>query len=474
MCSGKEVGSRQRIGSINGPVVLVLLLLFIPSLLFGQHRPPNIVLIVADDLGYGDLSCYGATEIQTPNIDALASQGVRLTSFYANAPECTPTRAALLTGRYQQRVGGLECAIGLGNIGRYEEAKVLSDSGQLGLPVDFSVLPRVLKDHGYQTAIIGKWHLGDGADHRPEAHGFDYSIGPLGGAVDYFHHTEPIGEFLGTYMKGNTDFYRNGKPHQRTGYYLTHLITDEAEEWLNHQDTTTPFFLYLPYTVPHTPLQSPVDYRQKPLTMEGWRNADQGTYRRMIEDFDQEIGNILGKIEEKGFERNTIIFFLSDNGPTSTGSTGIYSGNKGHVFEGGIRVPCIIRWPGKIKSKLTIDQPYITMDITASIVELLNAKASRGLDGIDILGFIAEGKSTGNRPLFWRKKRGSHTCRALRSGFWKYIRESDGTNDQEYLFNLKEDPGEKTNLLDDMVSRVKEFRNLYADWEMDVQGERYK
>ena len=204
---------------------LFLCWLFAAWLISGPVRAqnqPNIVLIVADDMGYGDLACYGADDIRTPRLDALAEQGARLTAFYANGPECTPTRTALLTGRYQQRVGGLECAIGLGNIGRYPEAKQLSDQGKLGLPPDFSVLPRALKEQGYHTALIGKWHLGEGEAYRPAAHGFDYSIGPLGGAVDYFHHTEPVGEFLGTYMEGRHDFYRNNQSQQRTGYYMTH------------------------------------------------------------------------------------------------------------------------------------------------------------------------------------------------------------------------------------------------------------
>ena len=157
----------------------------------GQHDSsyPNIVLILADDLGYGDLGCYGATGIRTPNLDKLAKEGVRLTSFYSNGPSCTPTRTALLTGRYQQRVGGMEAAIGLNNVGRYDEAKALSDKGDLGLPVEFNVLPMLLKRQKYNTAIIGKWHLGYEEKFQPWAHGFDYSIGPLGGAVDYFHHS---------------------------------------------------------------------------------------------------------------------------------------------------------------------------------------------------------------------------------------------------------------------------------------------
>src|SRR5262245_60973580 len=157
-------------------------------------RRPNLLVILADDLGYGDLGCYGCPDIQTPNLDRLAAQGVRFTSFYANGPECTPTRTALLTGRYQQRVGGLECAIGLGNVGRYAAAIRLRKSNDFGLPAEESALPRLLKQAGYTTAVCGKWHLGYEARFLPLRHGFDYAFGPLGGAVDYFHHREPDGE----------------------------------------------------------------------------------------------------------------------------------------------------------------------------------------------------------------------------------------------------------------------------------------
>lgn len=183
-------------------------------------------------------------------------------------------------------MGGLECAIGLGNVGRYAEAKQLSDQGKLGLPPDFSVLPQALKEQGYHTAIIGKWHLGEGEAYRPAAHGFDYSVGPLGGAVDYFHHTEPVGKFLGAYMEGNHDLYRNDQPQQRDGYYLTHLITDEAVEWINIQPAQEPFFLYVPYTTPHAPYQGPDDYEPKKLGMDCWNEAEGALYARMIEDRD--------------------------------------------------------------------------------------------------------------------------------------------------------------------------------------------
>ncbi len=439
-----------------------------------QNIGPNIVLVLADDLGYGDLSCYGSEHIQTPNLDKLANQGVRLTSFYANAPECTPTRTALLTGRYQQRVGGLECAIGLGNLGRYDEAKALSDKGELGLPPSFNVLPNMLNTHGYQTALIGKWHLGEGAKFRPAVHGFDYSIGPLGGAVDYFHHTEPIGEFLGTVMEGNPDFYRNDLPHQRSGYYMTHLITDEAVEWINNQNESRPFFLYLPYTTPHQPLQSPDAYQDDPITMDTWSHGDHEDYRMMIEDLDVGIGQIMDKLDAKGFTKNTLFIFFSDNGPTKLGNTGPYSGNKGHVFEGGIRVPCIVRWPGEIAAGSHNHQPFISMDITASIAQLLGSKPPKGLDGIDMISHISQETDLKDRTLFWRKIRGVQNRSAVRQGQIKYIREIDAALQKEYLFDLEKDPGEKINLANSYSDKLSKMRNLLLDWENEVTPERYE
>jgi len=193
---------------------------------------PNIVLIVADDLGYGDLGCYGCKDISTPHIDRLAAEGVRFTQFYANAPECTPTRAALLSGRYQHRVGGLECAIGTGNFGRYDEAERLANEHDLGLPPSYGALPRILT--GYRTACIGKWHLGYEKKHWPGQHGFDYWMGPICGGVDYFHHTEPVGECQGNYLKGDHVLYRQGQEFF-SDKYMTRLISDEAVDWLQRQ-----------------------------------------------------------------------------------------------------------------------------------------------------------------------------------------------------------------------------------------------
>lgn len=439
---------------------------------WAQDRP-NVVIILADDLGYGDLSCYGSHEIQTPHIDRLASEGVKLTNFYANGPECTPTRTALLTGRYQQRVGGLECAIGLGNIGRYEEALALSNQGKLGLPTRFSVLPDIFKDQDYHTAIMGKWHLGEGEAYRPGHHQFDFSIGPLGGAIDYFHHTEPIGEFIGVEMFGDRDFYRNDVPDNRKGHYLTHLITDEAIAWLNQQKGENPFFLYLAYTAPHDPYQGPDDYRENPLHVSEWKDATPGKYKQMVEELDHSVGRVLDKIESQALSENTIVIFFSDNGPTMIGSTGDLRGNKGHVFEGGIKVPCIIKWPGKIDAAIIDDQPFISMDLTYSLATLMNSESTKNLDGLDIIQNLMDRTTIKPRDLFWRKKRAVQVRSAVRSSEGlKYIYEKDQNEINEYLFDLTADPSEKTNLITTHPELLKSMRKKLSEWEEDVQPER--
>lgn len=434
---------------------------------------PNVVIILADDLGYGDLSCYGSNEIHTPHIDRLAREGAKLTNFYANGPECTPTRTALLTGRYQQRVGGLECAIGLGDIGRYDEALALSNQGKLGLPTRFSVLPDIFKDEDYHTALIGKWHLGEGAPYRPGQHRFDFSIGPLGGAIDYFHHTEPIGKFIGVEMFGDRDFYRNDMPDNREGYYLTHLITDEAIAWLNQQKEEEPFFLYLAYTAPHDPYQGPDDYKETPLHVSEWKNATPGKYKQMVEDLDYNIGRVLDKIESQAQSENTIVIFFSDNGPTLEGSAGELRGNKGHVFEGGIKVPCVIKWPGEINAGMIDDQPFISMDLTYSLAALMHSKSTKDLDGLDIIQHLIDRTTIKPRDLFWRKKRAVQVRSAVRSAEGlKYIYEKDQNGIKEYLFDLARDPSETTNLTTTHPDLLNSMRKKLARWEEDVQPER--
>ena len=433
-------------------------------------RHPNIVLIMADDLGYGDLGCYGCTEIHTPVIDRVAEEGVRFTTFYANAPECTPTRTALLTGRYQQRVGGLECAIGIGNVGRYDDAIRLRKTNDLGLPVQETTIVRLLKNAGYATSICGKWHLGYEAKFSPNNHGFDHAFYAIGGGMDYFHHVEPPPSNMHS-------LYLNGKSIKRKGYF-TDLVTDEAVQFIEQQSDKTFFFLYVPFTAPHSPYQGPSDYRPEALPENSvlW-NQSKGpkeVYFAMIERMDQGIGKILRKLQEKKMADNALVIFMSDNGASRSGRNLPFSGYKGNLFEGGIRVPCIAKWPGVLPAGLVSEYPCMTMDFSASIIRASGTKPppDRPFDGMDILQKIQIKGPIQERTFFWRARRGQWTRKAVRDGSLKYIYLQNEDDIKEYLFDLKQDPAEKNNLLSERKEDVKRLKMLLKKWEDKVEHKR--
>jgi len=443
-----------------------------------QQGWPNIILIMADDLGYGDVGCYGCTDIRTPAIDKLASEGVRFTTFYANAPNCTPTRTALLTGRYQHRVGGLECALGIGNVGRYDDAIRLRQTNDLGLPVEETSIARMLKDAGYATAICGKWHLGYQEKFSPKNHGFDYCFYAIGGGMDYFHHVEPPPSNMHA-------LYLNGKPVKRKGYF-TDLVAGEAVGFIEGQTKDLPFFLYIAFTAPHAPYQGPSDYRPQPLPEDSelWDQSKgpRNIYSAMVERMDQCIGKILRKLEEgsrragsqKKLADNTVVIFMSDNGASGSGSNIPFSGYKGSLFEGGIRVPCIAKWPGVLPEGFVSDQPCMTMDFSASIVRAAGkiAPRNRPFDGIDILQLIETKRAVRERTLFWRARRGQSTRKAVRDGSHKFIWEQDGDKIEEHLFDLEQDPMEKNNLISSRQEDAQKLKLLLKNWEEKVKHKR--
>ena len=429
-----------------------------------QNKPrPNIVLIMADDLGYGDVGCYGCGDIRTPSIDSLAADGVRFTTFYSNAPECTPTRTALLTGRYQHRVGGLECALGIDNVGRYDDAIRLRRTNDMGLPVEETSIARMLKDAGYATAISGKWHLGYEPKFFPLRHGFDSWFGPVGGSVDYFHHIE---------YTGRPVLYENDKPVKREGY-MTDLITDEAVGFIQRK-AGKPFFLYVAYTAPHTPYQGPGDKKPEPVPRDDYNKGSRETFAAMVERMDQGIGRILKSLNNAGLAENTLVIFMSDNGANRTGDNSPFSGYKGNLFEGGIRVPCIVKWPGVLARGAVSEQPCMTMDFSHSIVRAAGANppAGRAFDGIDILRAAATNRPVQKRTLFWRARRADRTRKAVRNGSLKYIRLQDGDEIKEYLFDLERDPAEKNNLFDKSPEIVLRLKKLLNNWEQQVKHKR--
>ena len=431
---------------------------------------PNIVFFLADDLGWADLGCFGAKDIRTPRIDRLAKDGVRFTQFYSNGPECTPTRTAFLTGRYQQRVGGLECAIGTGNVGRYDDAIRLAGQHDLGLPVSELTLSRLLKDSGYATAIVGKWHLGYEDKFAPRGHGFDHALYCVGGGMDYFHHVEDPPDYAPALRL-------DGAPVKREGY-ITDLIAADAERWLRDHSASrskAPFFLYVPFTAPHAPYQGPEEKQPSPLPAgsDRWKQgkAVPEVYAAMIERMDQSVGRILDVLDEFKLATNTLVVFASDNGGTSSARPTGLRGFKGMTFEGGIRVPCIVRWPGMLPAGLEYPHAAATFDLTASMACAAGVALpkERRFDGMDILRCVAANEPPPARTLFWRQRRGDRTWRGVRDGQLKYVSETTGSAVEEYLFDLNVDPAEKNNLLASRAADAGRLKAQLTSWEQEVK-----
>lgn len=425
--------------------------------------PPNVVLILADDLGYGDLGSYGATDVNTPHLDQLAREGVRFTQFYSNGTECSPTRTSLFSGQYQQRIGGLECAIGVGNVGRYDDAIRLAARGQLGLPVEDNVLVRGFQERGYESTLFGKWHLGYEDHFTPRRHGFTKWFGVIGGNSDYFHYVEEDGFYA---------LQQDDQTIQAEGY-LTDLITERALAYLDSRPGEQPFFLFLPYTTPHTPIQGPNDYHPDPVERAVWNKGTREGYVEMVDSLDDSVGQILTRIDELGLANDTLVIFKSDNGGTRLARNAPFSGGKGTAWEGGIRVPCIVKWPGHLPAGQDHSQVGITMDLTRSLLRIMGDSATPlPPDGIDILAHVEADEPNFDRTLFWRGKRGDRIWRAVRDGNLKYLSLTRDDSFREHIFDLAEDPSEKSDLLPDHPDKAAHLRGLLSAWEQEVVSRR--
>jgi N-acetylgalactosamine-6-sulfatase len=418
---------------------------------------PNIVLLYADDLGYGDLSSYGSTLSRTPAIDSLGQDGVRFTRFYAGSPECTPSRVALLTGRYPQRVGGLECAIGVGNVGRYDEAVWLRSRDELGLPAGEATLAQRLSVTGYDTAIFGKWHLGyDLERFGPRVHGFAEAFVALGGAFDYVTHREP---------DGSRHVWHNDKPFEGEGYF-TDLVADRAIAWIGSRDR--PFFAYVPFTAPHNPYQGPGD-GPEPLP---WKKKGPDTYRRMVEHLDRRVGDIVAAVDRLPSARNTLVIFVSDNGAVTPGSNAPLRGFKSQPWEGGLRVPCLLRWPAVIPAGRVTEQVASNIDLTATLLAAAGAPANaeRPLDGVDLRAVIAGPGDGHERTLHFRYKRGERRHYAVIENSLKLVI-NEGTTS---LFDLDLDPGEARDLAAERPDDLARLRASLDAWQDDVAAPRLR
>jgi arylsulfatase A len=407
-------------------------------------RAPSVVLIVVDDLGYGDLACYGSKQIRSPGIDRLAREGVRLTDCYANAPICSPTRAALLTGNYPQRAG-LEWAINYGERGR-------------GLAAREPSVARAMRAAGYRTALFGKWHLGYDDWFSPSVHGFDEFFGFLAADLDYYSHNEATGE---------PGLYEGNKLVDRDGY-MTDLIAERALAFID-KNAGRRFFLEIAFNAPHFPFQPP----GRPMDIRTRRNygphaGSRADYIQMVRYLDLRIGEILRSIDSHNLTTKTLVVFVSDNGGERLSSNAPFSGGKVTLWEGGIRVPCLIRWPGVISPGTVSHQAVMTMDLAATILGAGGAapEPRRALDGVDIMPILTGKAAERERTLFWRilNPLDPDPQKAVRRGRWKYLREW-GT---EQLFDLETDPGEIRDLAERNPKIVSELKKELREWERQM------
>ena len=412
-------------------------------------RRPNFVFIVADDLGFADLGCYGGRPAQfgpvSPVLDSLAANGIKFTQGYANSPVCSPTRFALMTARYQYRLrGAAEEPISIRT----------RTSATLGLPPEHPTLPSLLKSAGYRTALAGKWHLGYPPHFSPLRSGYDEFYGPMSGGVDYFTH-------CGT--NGDHDLWEGERERHDTGY-LTDLISKRAVEWINRTATQdAPFFLSVHYTAPHWPWETRDD-EAVAQDVEGnlfhLHGGNIHAYQRMIHHMDEGIGWVMDALKRAGADRDTLVVFTSDNGGERFSDNWPLVGGKMDLTEGGIRVPWIAHWPDAIAPGGVTDQQCMTMDWSATMLDAAGVAGNPAypLDGISLLDVLRDPSRSFRRPLHWRMKHRGQ--RALRDGDWKYLR-VDG---HDYLFDIPSDERERANKAGREPQRLAQMRDAWEEW----------
>lgn len=431
------------------------------------EKRPNFVVFVTDDQGYGDLSCMGNTDFLTPHIDELAENGIRFTNWYSNSPVCSPSRASLLTGRYPGNAGvrailaGHRKATGLHNV--------------------TPTIAQALKDIGYQTAAIGKWHLGLKEGCRPNDNGFDYFYGFLAGCLDYYSHI-----FYWSMADGQTnpthDLWENGKELYENGRYLTEMISDHAVEKIremNAQDK--PFFLYVAYNAPHYPMHAPKKYLDRFPNLP----PDRRIMAAMISAVDDGVGQITDELKRLGLMENTVIYFQSDNGPSREsrnwmdgrpdpyygGMPGSLKGHKFSLYEGGIRVPGIFSWKNHIKPGQVSDEPCAAMDVFPTMLKMAGGDPScYELDGNDIAPVLFDGAPSPHKQLYWEMEDQT----AIRQGDYKLVLngrlcEFEQPQYPVFLADLSKDPGEKVNLAEKMPELVRELTGKATEWRAGIE-----
>ncbi|MCB1230618.1 MAG: sulfatase-like hydrolase/transferase [Verrucomicrobiae bacterium] len=424
---------------------------------FAVASPPNILLIVADDLGYADLGCYGSEINETPHINALAATGLRFTDFHSAGPMCTPTRAATLTGKYQQRFGP-----------QFDGALSGKNQREEGLPHGAVTIAEVLKEKGYATACFGKWHLGYQPPFLPPNQGFDEFRGLASGDGDYHTHID---------RSGNEDWWHGNEIDMESGY-TTDLLTDYSIDFIERcQKEETPFFLYLPHLAIHFPWQGPNDppHRQKGTDYgnDKWGIIpDPGNVaphvKAMVEALDASVGRLIDLLERRDLRDNTLVIFTSDNGGYLTygknfkhiSSNGPFHGQKAQIYEGGHRVPTIVSWPGRIEPAETDTLSHST-DLFPTIAAVAGIETDAlALDGADLGPLLFHGDALPDRTLFWRMK----SLRAVRRGPWKLCAEGKKVE----LFRLDTDPGEQIDLSAEEPDQLRELQAAWEAWNRDV------
>ncbi|MGE5520030.1 MAG: sulfatase-like hydrolase/transferase [Candidatus Dadabacteria bacterium] len=418
--------------------ILILLLLF-SAPLFAQNKP-DIIYIMADDMGYADLSCYGQKHYSTPQMDHLAGEGVKFMNAYAAAPVCTPTRVAFYTGRYPARA----------EVGLYEPIAEGKKDSSVGLPLSVPTIATILDKAGYNTYLVGKWHLGYTKELSPVQHGFDYFFGFHAGAMDYISHSN--------------DLYENETAINKEGY-ATDLFADKAIE-LIQQPHSKPYFLALMFSAPHWPWQAPGS-EPYPKGFQNWtKGGSPQIYAAIMKNLDDAVGRIVKAVDESKKANNTVIIFTSDNGGERYSDNHPYKGGKMELWEGGIREPAFIRWPGKIKPHSISNQVVTTMDWTASIISLAGTKPDINypLDGENILPIVMGQEKEKERTLFWRVYQRKQQ-KAVRQGNLKYLNDKDSA---EYLFDLRKDPTENRNLATKQPQVVQQLKTQMAAWEKQM------
>jgi arylsulfatase A-like enzyme len=433
-----QTGESMRIVKFLTAAVLALFgVIGLSHLEAADATKPNILLIVADDLGWGELGFQGNKDLPTPQLDSLAQNGVRLTSGYVSGPYCSPTRAALLTGRYQQRFGHEF------NPGRQEGAE------KIGLSLQERTIADRLKAAGYATGMFGKWHLGNAPEFHPLKRGFDEYYGFLGGAHTYLN----VGA-------GPNAILRGTEPVAEIDH-TTESFARESVKFIE-KNKDKPWFVYLPFNAVHGPLEAPEKYLAKYATIE---DPKRRAYAAMQHALDDAVGVVLAKLRELKLEENTLIVFFTDNGgPTAvnTSSNGPLRGFKASVWEGGVRVPFVVQWKGHLPAGKTFDHPAIQIDVQPTVLAAagIEARPEDKFDGVNLLPYLTgEKKDAPHQALFWR----FGPQRAVRSGDWKLVEAGDGVQ----LFNLKDDISEKTDVATKNPEKLKELEAAYVAWNKD-------